>query len=205
MISIVVTRYSILIFLGFPVSHIHGVVLGSERATDDCVTPGQRGVCASWCMHELMGCGVHSRHGDNTTKDGCYSAVVGRAVPFVRSTLGNAKGQRVRTVDQLRAVVHDPLNGPLLLEMPDSYPGKTAVDLQPLNQDRLRDELEGRNFFQDTVVDDLVEDDGVDCLVLDLSFGPLLLLCRFAAARGSGLGRGFGGLQDENCQSSRGK
>ena len=84
--------------------------------------------------------------------------------------------------------MHDPLNGPLLLEMPDSYPGKTAVDLQPLNQDRLRDELEGRNFFQDTVVDDLVEDDGVDCLVLDLSFGPLLLLCRFAAARSSGLG-----------------
>ena len=45
----------------------------------------------------------------------------------------NTQGQRVRTVDQLRAVVHDSLNGALLLEMPDSYSGKTAVDLQPLN------------------------------------------------------------------------
>jgi len=83
-------------------------------------------------------------------------------------------------------MVHDPLNGALLLEMPDGHPGKTAVDLQPLNQDGLRDEFEGRNFFQDTVVDGLVEDNGVDGLVLDLSLGPLLLLCGFAAARGRG-------------------
>jgi len=77
--------------------------------------------------------------------------------------------------------VHNPLDGALLLEMPDSYPGETAVDLQPLNQDRLRDELERRNFFQDTVVDSLVEDNSVDCLILDLSLGPLLLLCGFSA------------------------
>ena len=83
--------------------------------------------------------------------------------------------------------MHDPLNGTLLLEMPDGHPSKTAVDLQSLNQDGLRDEFEGRNFFQDTVVDGLVEDNGVDGLVLDLSLGPLLLLCGFAAARGSGL------------------
>ena len=95
-------------------------------------------------------------------------------------------------------MVHDPLDGALLLKMPDGHPGKTAVDLQPLNQDRLRDELEGRNFFQDTVVDGLVEDDGVDSLVLDLSLRPLLLLCGFAAARGSGLSCGFWGLRDEN-------
>jgi len=96
--------------------------------------------------------------------------------------------------------VHDPLDGPLLFEMPDGHPGKAAVDLQPLNQDRLRDELEGRNFFQNTVVDSFVEDNGMNCLVLDLSFGPFLLLCGFAATRGSGLGCGFGGLQNENCQ-----
>lgn len=96
--------------------------------------------------------------------------------------------------------MHDPLDGALLLKMPDGHPGKTAVDLQPLNQDRLRDELEGRNFFQDTVVDGLVEDDGVDSLVLDLSLRPLLLLCGFAAARGSGLSCRFGGLRDENSQ-----
>jgi len=105
-----------------------------------------------------------------------------------------------RTVDQLRAVVHDPLDGALLLEMSDGYPGKTAVDLQPLNQDRLRNELEGRDFFQDTVVNGLVEDNGVDCLVLDLSLGPLLLLCGFTAARGGGLGCGFWGLRDESSQ-----
>jgi hypothetical protein len=78
--------------------------------------------------------------------------------------------------------VHDPLDGALLLEMLDGHPGKTAVDLQPLNQDRLRDELEGRDFFQDTVVDGLIENNGVNCLVLDLSLGPLLLLGGFAAA-----------------------
>jgi len=83
--------------------------------------------------------------------------------------------------------MHDPLDGALLLEMPDGHPGKTAVDLQPLDQNRLRDKLEGRDFFQDTVVDDLVEDNGVDCLVLDLPLGPLLLLCGFSATRGSGL------------------
>jgi len=106
----------------------------------------------------------------------------------------------VRTVDQLRAVVHDPLNGALLLEMPDSHPGKTAVDLQPLNQDRLRDELEGRNFLQNTIVDGLVEDNGMDCFVLDLSLGPFLLLCGFTATRCRGLSCAFGGLQNENCQ-----
>jgi len=98
--------------------------------------------------------------------------------------------------------VHDPLNGTLLLEMPDGQPGKAAVDLQPLNQNRLRDKLEGRNFFHDAVVDGLVEDNGMDCLVLDLSFRPLLLLCGFST-RGSGLGCGFGGLSDENRQLLR--
>ena len=84
-------------------------------------------------------------------------------------------------------MVHDPLDGTLLLEVPDGRPGKTAVYLQPLNQNRLRDELEGRNFFQNTVVDGLVEDNSMDCFVFDLSLGPLLLLCGFAATRGSGL------------------
>ena len=115
-----------------------------------------------------------------------YSAVVGRAVPFMRTRFENANV--VLTVNQLGAVVHNPLDGALLLEMPDSYPTKTAVDLQPLNQNRLRDKLEGRNFFHDAVVDDLVEDDGMDCLIFDLPFRPLLLLGGFSAARSSGLG-----------------
>jgi len=96
--------------------------------------------------------------------------------------------------------VHDPLDSALLLEMPDGYSSKAPVDLQPFNQDRLRDELEGGHFFQDTIVDGLVEDNGVDCLVLDLSLGPLLLLCGFASARGRGLSCGFWGLEDEGSQ-----
>jgi hypothetical protein len=47
------------------------------------------------------------------------------------------KAKRVRTVNQLRTVVDNSLDGPLLLEMPDSYPGEAAIDFQPLNQDRL--------------------------------------------------------------------
>ena len=101
--------------------------------------------------------------------------------------------------------MHDPLDSALLLEMPDGYSGETPVDLQPFNQDRLGDELEGWNFFQDTIIDGLVEYNGVDCLVLDLSLGPLLLLCGFAATRGRGLSCGFWGLQDENSQLLQGK
>ena len=73
-------------------------------------------------------------------------------------------------------MVHDPLDLALLLQVPDSYPCKTPVDLQPLDEDRLADETEGGDLLQDTVVGRLVEDDGVLGLVLDLSLGPLLLL-----------------------------
>ena len=42
-------------------------------------------------------------------------------------------GERIRTINQLRAVVHNPLDRALLLEVPNGYPGQTAVDLQPLD------------------------------------------------------------------------
>ena len=78
-------------------------------------------------------------------------------------------------------MVHDPLNRPLLLQVPDGHPRETPVDLEPLDEDALADEAEGRDLLQDTVIGSLVEDDGVLRLVLDLALGPLLLLCSLAA------------------------
>lgn len=92
-------------------------------------------------------------------------------------------------------MVHDPLDLALLLQVPDSYPCQTPVDLQPLDEDRLADETEGGDLLQDTVVGRLVEDDGVLRLVLDLALGPLLLLCGLAAAGGRGCCLSLG-LQD---------
>ena len=83
-------------------------------------------------------------------------------------------------------MVHDPLDLTLLLQVPDSYPRQAPVDLQPLDEDALADEAEGRDLLEDTVVGRLVEDNGVLRLVLDLALGPLLLLCGLAAAGGRG-------------------
>ena len=80
-------------------------------------------------------------------------------------------------------MVDDPLDLSLLLQVPDGYPCKGAVDLQPFDEDGLADEAEGGDFLQDTVVGSLVEDNSVLGLVLDLALGPLLLLCGLAAAR----------------------
>ena len=79
-------------------------------------------------------------------------------------------------------MVHDPLDLPLLLQVPDRYPGQAPVHFQTFDEDGLADEAEGRDFFEDTIVCGLVEDDGVLCLILDLALGPLLLLCGLAAA-----------------------
>jgi hypothetical protein len=78
-------------------------------------------------------------------------------------------------------VVDYPLNLTFLLQVPNSKSCKTAVDFQPLNEDTLGDETESGDFLHDTVVSGLVNVDNVLGLVLDLSFRPLLLLCRFAA------------------------
>ena len=64
---------------------------------------------------------------------GIYSAaVVGRAKPMIR-TCFEGRVKRARTIDQLRAVVHNSFYCTLLLEMPDSHSGQTTVDLQPLD------------------------------------------------------------------------
>lgn len=79
-------------------------------------------------------------------------------------------------------VVHDCLDLPLLLQMPDCNAGERATDLQPLDEDRLADETEGGDLLHDTVVGRLVNHDSVLSLVLDLSLRPLLLLGGLAAA-----------------------
>lgn len=96
------------------------------------------------------------------------------------------KASRGLTVDQLRRMMHNPLDQTLLLEMSDRHPCKTAIDLQPLDEDALADEFEGRDLLDDTVEGDFVKRYSVLCLVLDLSLGPLLFLCGFATAGGGG-------------------
>ena len=92
----------------------------------------------------------------------------------------------LRTVDELPVVVHDALDGALLLEVTDGDAGKRAVHTQTLDEDRLRDEAEGGDLLDDAVKERLVGRDGVLGLVLDLALGPLLLLCGLAAAGGRG-------------------
>lgn len=69
----------------------------------------------------------------------------------------------------LGAVVDDGLDKTLLLQVPDRNTGERTVDLHAVNEDRLRDELEGGNLLHDAVVCRLVADDGVVGLVLDLT------------------------------------
>lgn len=89
-------------------------------------------------------------------------------------------------------MVHDCLDLPLLLQMPDRDAGERTTDLQPLDEDRLADETEGRDLLHNTVVGGLVNHDGVLSLVLDFALGPLLLLGGLAAARGRRGCFGFG-------------
>ncbi len=81
-------------------------------------------------------------------------------------------------------MVHNPLDLTVPLEMLDSNTCQRAVDLQPFDEDALADEAEGGNLLHDTVVQWLVEGDGVLGLIFDLSLGPLLLFRRLSAARG---------------------
>lgn len=74
------------------------------------------------------------------------------------------------------------LDETLPLQVLDSNTGETAVNLETFDEDGLGDVSEGRDFLEDTVVGGLVKGDGVLGLVLDLSLGPLLLLCGLAAA-----------------------
>ena len=78
-------------------------------------------------------------------------------------------------------VMHDLLDVPLLRKLADGNTRKRAVDLQPLDEDGLRDVFEGRHLLVDAVIGGLVEDDSVLRLVLHLALRPLLLCLGFPA------------------------
>jgi hypothetical protein len=80
-------------------------------------------------------------------------------------------------------VVHDALDLSVPLEVANRNTSEGAADLESLDEDGLRDELEGRDLLHDTVKGRLVEGDGMLRLVLDLAFRPLLLLGRLTARR----------------------
>ena len=88
--------------------------------------------------------------------------------------------------------MHNPLDLTILLQMPYGNTSQRAVDFQSLNKDGLGDESEGGDLLEDTVVQSLVKSNSVLSLVLDLSLGPLLLLCGFATARRCGSCLSFG-------------
>lgn len=59
-------------------------------------------------------------------------------------------------VDKLGVVVDDALDEALLLEESDGTASERAVDLHAVNEDRLRDELVGRDLLEDTVAGEKV-------------------------------------------------
>ena len=72
-------------------------------------------------------------------------------------------------------VARDRLDQTLRFELTNSNTSQGTVQLETINQDRLGDELVGRNFLEQTFVSGLVEDNQVVGLVLDLLSRPLLL------------------------------
>ena len=80
--------------------------------------------------------------------------------------------------------MHDLLNLSLLRQMANRNTRKGSINLQPLDEDRLRDEAEGGDFFEDAVVCGFVEDDGVLGFVLDFALGPFLFGFGFSASGG---------------------
>ena len=102
-----------------------------------------------------------------------------------------------RTVNELAVVVNQWLNLTLTLKVTDRQTSQGTIDLQAVNQHTGRNHLEGWHLLNDTLVQDLVEVNGVlglvrtsaNCytsaractyLVLDLALRPLLLLACLA-------------------------
>ena len=77
-------------------------------------------------------------------------------------------------------MMYDPLDKSFLLEVTDSETGQATTDFKTFNENTLADEFESGDFFEDTVVGDLVKRDRVLGLILDFSLRPLLLLCSFS-------------------------
>lgn len=79
-------------------------------------------------------------------------------------------------VDELSVVVDNSLDKTLLLKESDGTSGEGTVDLHSVDEDRLRNKLVGGDLLDNSVIDSLVNDDGVVGLVLHLALAPLLLL-----------------------------
>jgi len=74
---------------------------------------------------------------------------------------------REHTVDVVGVVPDDLLDGALLLQIGEGAAGERAVDLQSVDQDGDCDEAVGLDVLGEFLRGGLVEDDGVDGLVLD--------------------------------------
>ena len=72
-------------------------------------------------------------------------------------------------------VTRNRLDQTLRFKLTDGNTSQGTIQLETVNQDRLRNELVGRNFLEQTFVSGLVEDNQVVGLVLDLLSRPLLL------------------------------
>ena len=79
-------------------------------------------------------------------------------------------------------VTRNRLNQTLRFKFTDGNASQRAIKLKTVNQNRLRDELVSGNFFEQTFISGLVENDQVVGLILDLLSRPLLLC--FLSTRG---------------------
>ena len=80
--------------------------------------------------------------------------------------------------------MYDPLDKSIFLKVTNGETGQATIDFETFNENTLADEFERGDFFEDTIVGGLVKRDSMYGLVLDLSFRPLLFLCRFSACSG---------------------
>lgn len=72
-----------------------------------------------------------------------------------------------RTVDVAGVVTDNLLDGALGFEIVQGLAGEGAVDLQAIDEDGNGDQTVGLDILVETLLEGLVEDDGVDGLVLD--------------------------------------
>ena len=84
-----------------------------------------------------------------------------------------------RTVDVAGVVADNLLDGTLGLEVVQGLACERAVDLQAIDEDGDGDETVGLDILVETLLEGLVEDDGVDGLVLHCSRKSTLALGLF--------------------------
>lgn len=88
---------------------------------------------------------------------------------LVMHSAGGYPGGSERTVDVAGVVTDNLLDGALGFEIVQGLAGERAVDLQAVDEDGDGDQAVGLDILVETLLEGLVEDDGVDGLVLDYS------------------------------------